>query len=462
MIRVFKHYVPYAVLLLGAIDFALLLFAAQAGWSLRLWQLAGQIDLDAVRMPNMLAFAVTLQTAMVAVGVYGVEAIQSVRFAVARMLVAVFLGIILLSLLFFVFPPVTFWRSSLLYAMWFGLALMIAIRIPLRGVLGGERFKRRILVLGAGPRAERIQALARRSGAGFCVVGFVGMNDTASAVTGSVNRLDLASLPDHLLRIGAGEVVLALEERRNALPLNDLLRIKTTGVHVHDFSSFLERETGRVDLDSLNPSWLIFSDGFSAGRRLSGIAKRLFDVTVSLAILLLTAPLVLAAALLVKLESRGPALFRQRRVGLYGETFNVIKIRSMRVDAEVGGKAVWAQKDDPRVTRIGRILRKLRIDELPQAWSVLKGEMSFVGPRPERPQFVADLEARLPYYAERHVVKPGITGWAQINYPYGASIEDSREKLEYDLYYAKNYSPFLDLLILLQTARVILWPEGAR
>jgi sugar transferase (PEP-CTERM system associated) len=462
VIRVFKHYVPYAVLLLGALDFALLLFAAQAGWSLRLWQLAGTVDLDAVRMPNMLAFAITLQAAMVAVGVYGVEAIQSVRFAVARMLVAVFLGILLLSLVFFVFPPVTFWRSSLLYAMWFGLVLMVAIRIPLRGVLGGERFKRRVLVLGAGPRAERIQALARRNGAGFCVVGFVGMNDGASAVAGSVNRLDLASLPDHLLRIGAGEVVLALEERRNALPLNDLLKIKTTGVHVHDFSSFLERETGRVDLDSLNPSWLIFSDGFSAGRRLSGIAKRGFDVVVSLAILLLTAPLVLISALLVKLESKGPALFRQRRVGLYGETFDVLKIRSMRIDAEVGGKAVWAQKDDPRVTRVGRVLRKLRIDELPQAWSVLKGEMSFVGPRPERPQFVADLEARLPYYAERHVVKPGITGWAQINYPYGASIEDSREKLEYDLYYAKNYSPFLDLLILLQTARVILWPEGAR
>ena len=164
----------------------------------------------------------------------------------------------------------------------------------------------------------------------------------------------------------------------------------------------------------------------------------------------------------MKLESRGPAFFRQRRVGLYGQVFDVLKIRSMRVDAEHGGKAVWAQKDDPRVTRVGRILRKLRIDELPQAWSVLKGEMSFVGPRPERPQFVADLEARLPYYTERHVVKPGITGWAQINYPYGASVEDAREKLEYDLYYAKNYTPFLDILILLQTARVILWPEGAR
>jgi sugar transferase (PEP-CTERM system associated) len=463
MIRVFKHYVPYAVLLLGAIDFALLMLAAQAGWSLRLWQLAAEFDPDAARIPNMLAFACTLQAAMVAVGVYGVPAIRSVRFAIARILVAVMLGIILLSLLFFVLPPVSFWRSSLLYAMWFGICALALVRMALRNTLGGERFRRRVLVLGAGARAERIEALAARPGAGFAVVGFVGMNDGPAVAKGAVvNRDAIASLPDHLLRLGAGEVVLALEERRNALPLNDLLRIKTTGVAVHDFSSFLERETGRVDLDSLNPSWLIFSDGFSAGQRLSSIAKRLFDVVVSLLILALTAPLILFTMLAVKLESRGPIFFRQRRVGLYGQPFDVLKIRSMRVDAEVGGKAVWAQKDDPRVTRVGRIIRKLRIDELPQAWGVLKGEMSFVGPRPERPQFVADLEARLPYYAERHVVKPGITGWAQINYPYGASIEDAREKLEYDLYYAKNYSPFLDLLILLQTARVVLWPEGAR
>ncbi len=219
---------------------------------------------------------------------------------------------------------------------------------------------------------------------------------------------------------------------------------------------------GRVDLDSLNPSWLIFSDGFSAGRRLSSWGKRLFDILASLLLLLLTWPLILLTAIAVKLESRGPAFYRQRRVGLYGETFEVIKLRSMRIDAEVGGKAVWAQKDDPRVTRIGAFIRKVRIDELPQCWSVLKGEMSFVGPRPERPQFVEDLEQKLPYYAERHMVKPGITGWAQINYPYGASIEDSRQKLEYDLFYAKNYSPFLDILILLQTLRVVLFPEGAR
>ncbi|MGZ8997365.1 MAG: TIGR03013 family XrtA/PEP-CTERM system glycosyltransferase [Allosphingosinicella sp.] len=462
MIRVFKHYVPYAVLLLGVVDFVLLLVAAEAGWMLRLWQVEGVLNAQAARIPNMLAFTITLQTAMVAVGVYGVEALQSTRFAVARLLVAVMLGIILLSLIFFLIPPVSFWRSSLLYATWLALAALSLVRILLHDLLGGDRFKRRVMVLGAGERALRIESLGRREGIGFAVVGFVSMNDGPIAVASAINRADIPSLPNHLLRLGASEVVLALEERRNALPLNDLLKIKTTGVHVHEFSSFLERETGRVDLDSLNPSWLIFSDGFSSGRRLSGIAKRLFDVVVSFFILVLTWPLILLTALAVKLESRGPAFYRQRRVGLYGQTFDVLKIRSMRIDAEVGGKAVWAQKDDPRVTKVGSFIRKVRIDELPQAWSVLKGEMSFVGPRPERPQFVADLESRLPYYAERHVVKPGITGWAQVNYPYGASVEDSREKLEFDLYYAKNYTPFLDILILLQTLRVILWPEGAR
>jgi sugar transferase (PEP-CTERM system associated) len=239
------------------------------------------------------------------------------------------------------------------------------------------------------------------------------------------------------------------------------LRVKTAGVHVNDFSSFMERETGRVDLDTLNPSWLIFSDGFSAGRVLSSVAKRAFDVLASGLLLLLTFPLIALFALLVKLDSRGPAFFRQTRIGLYGEPFEVVKLRSMRTDAEKDG-AQWAQKDDPRVTRLGKVIRTLRIDELPQAWSVLTGRMSFVGPRPEVPRFVDDLEDKLPFYAERHMVKPGITGWAQINYPYGASVEDARAKLEYDLYYAKNYTPFLDLLILLQTLRVIIWPEGVR
>jgi sugar transferase (PEP-CTERM system associated) len=261
--------------------------------------------------------------------------------------------------------------------------------------------------------------------------------------------------------LGASEVVLALEERRNALPLKDLLRIKTAGVHVNDFSSFMERETGRVDLDTLNPSWLIFSDGFSSSRMVSSIVKRLFDVLASGLLLLVTAPVIALFAVLVKLDSRGPAFFRQRRIGLYGEPFELIKLRSMCSDAEKDG-AKWAAKNDARITRVGKFIRKVRIDELPQAWSVLSGRMSFVGPRPEVPAFVDDLDDKLPFYAERHMVKPGITGWAQVNYPYGASVEDARAKLEYDLYYAKNYTPFLDLLILLQTLRVVLWPEGAR
>ncbi|HEX8480762.1 MAG TPA: TIGR03013 family XrtA/PEP-CTERM system glycosyltransferase [Allosphingosinicella sp.] len=462
MIRLFKHYVPHSVLLLGVIDFLLLLGAGEAGWLLRLWQIDGTADPNVQRVPHLLTFAVVLQLAMVGVGAYGVDALRSMRLAAARLVVAVSLGVLLLALVFFFFPALTFWRSNLLYAMGFALVLLFAARLIFGRALGNEAFKRRILVLGAGPRAARLEALARTEGAGFAIAGYVGMNDGGQAVPHAVNRGDIANLTAHVVRLRVTEVVLALEERRNALPLADLLRIKTTGVHVNEFSSFIERETGRVDLDSVNPSFLIFSDGFNSGRRLSAAGKRLFDIIVSGLILLVFAPLILLTALAVKLESKGPAFFRQRRVGLYGQSFELVKLRSMREDAEVGGKAVWAQKDDPRVTRVGSVIRKLRIDELPQAWTVLTGKMSLVGPRPERPQFVADLEARLPYYAERHVVKPGITGWAQINFPYGASVEDARQKLEYDLYYAKNYTPFLDLLILLQTVRVVLFPDGAR
>ncbi|HKT16134.1 MAG TPA: TIGR03013 family XrtA/PEP-CTERM system glycosyltransferase [Allosphingosinicella sp.] len=462
MIRLFKHYVPHTLLLLGLIDFAVLLIAAEAGWMLRIWQIGGDALPNGARLLQLITFAAMLQLAMIGVGAYGPEALRSLRFAAARLCVAVALGILFLSTLFFLVPAIAFWRSNLLYAMIFSLFGLMALRLMLGGTLGSEAFKRRVLILGAGPRAARVESLAARQGAGFIIVGYVGMNDGATAVPNAVNRADIANLAAYVVRLGASEVVLALEERRNALPLQDLLRVKTTGVHVNDLSSFLERETGRVDLDSVNPSWLIFSDGFSAGRRVSSAAKRLFDLAVSAILLLVSTPIILLTALLVKLESRGPAFFRQKRVGLFGQTFEMVKLRSMRQDAEVGGLAVWAQQDDPRITRIGSVIRKLRIDELPQVWSVLKGEMSFVGPRPERPQFVADLEARLPYYAERHMVKPGITGWAQINYPYGASIEDARHKLEYDLYYAKNYTPFLDLLILLQTIRVILWREGAR
>jgi len=462
MFRLFKHYIPKAVLLLALLDAMLLMMAAEAAWVLRAYQIGMTVEPLYERWIPMVSFALVVQLGMIGVGVYGTEALQSVRFALMRLLTAVSLGIILLATLYFVFPSVALWRSNLAYAMPLAVIGPMLLRIAFAAALGGEAFRRRILVLGAGSRAARIADLASSGSAGFIAVGFVAMTDETPAVPMAIHRTKIDSLADHVVALNAGEVVLALEERRNALPLDDLLRIKTTGVHVNEISSFLERETGRVDLATVNPSWFIFSDGFTAGQRLSKVAKRLFDIVASLLVLILMGPVVAVAAIIVKLDSVGPAFYRQRRVGLYGQPYNIFKLRSMRQDAEAGGKAIWAAEADPRITRIGRFLRMTRIDEIPQAWNVLKGEMSFVGPRPERPEFVQELEREIPYYAERHMVKPGLTGWAQINYPYGASIDDARCKLEYDLYYAKNYTPFLDVLILLQTLRVVLWPEGVR
>ena len=461
MIRLFKHYIPHAVLLLGLVDVLLLGAAADIAWRLRAGQIGMGIDDITTRARPLGAFTVLMLAAMIAVGVYRAEALRSVRFATARLLVAVSLGVIALAVCDWMIGGHHFWRSTLAYAMACAIGMLVASRLVIGMFLGTSAFRRRVLVLGAGARAQRLRELGEARDAGFVIVGYVGMSEGVAVVEEAIARTAIHNLKRHVENLGVSEVVLALEERRNALPLKDLLRIKTAGVHVNDFSSFLERETGRVDLDTVNPSWLIFSDGFSSGRMLSGVAKRAFDIAASCVLLVLTAPMIAAFAILVKLDSKGPAFFRQTRVGLFGQTFELIKLRSMRLDAEAAG-AQWAAMDDPRVTRVGRFIRKARIDELPQAWSVLKGEMSFVGPRPERPEFVAALEEQLSYYAERHMVKPGITGWAQVNYPYGASIEDSRHKLEYDLYYVKNYTPFLDLLILLQTLRVVLWNEGAR
>ena len=462
MIRLFKHYVPHTVLLLGLVDMILLIVSAELGWVVRAHQIGMVVEPIATRIAQLLTFAIALQVSLVAVGAYGVASFLSLRFAAARLAVALALGVIFLSFIFFLVPALTFWRSNLLYSTIIATVLLVTVRALLGKTLGGETFKRRIIVLGAGKRAAQILGLSEQPGINFVVAAFVSMGEADPVVATVTPRADIPNLAAYIVDQNASEVVLALDERRNALPMKDLLRVRTTGVQVSEISSFLERETGRIDLKSVNPSWLIFSDGFASSRMLSSVFKRAFDIIASGLLLIVTLPIILLTAIAIKLESKGPAFYRQRRVGLYNEGFDILKLRSMRQDAEVAGTAVWAAEDDPRITRVGRFIRKVRIDELPQTWTVLKGEMSFVGPRPERPQFVEQLEDQLPFYAERHMVKPGITGWAQINYPYGASIEDARHKLEYDLYYAKNYSPFLDLLILLQTLRVVLWPTGAR
>jgi sugar transferase (PEP-CTERM system associated) len=327
-----------------------------------------------------------------------------------------------------------------------------------------SRVKRRVLVLGTGTRAAKVDALERelkRTG-GFKVVGFIPTRDGHHFVDKARLLPDTGPLCAIARKYDVDEIVIGMRDRRGGgLPLDDVLACKLNGIDIIDLPSFFERETGHVQLQSLNPSWMIFSEGFgqSVWRDRS---KRIFDIAASSALLVATAPVILLAAALIVLESGRPILYRQERVGHAGKLFNVLKFRSMRQDAEKGGKPVWAAVNDDRVTRVGRVIRKLRIDELPQIFNVLRGDMSFVGPRPERPYFVEKLESQVPYYAFRHHVKPGITGWAQIRYPYGSSVEDAIEKVQYDLYYVKNHTMFLDLVILFQTAQVVLFGKGAR
>jgi sugar transferase (PEP-CTERM system associated) len=269
----------------------------------------------------------------------------------------------------------------------------------------------------------------------------------------------LSSLAD---RLQVDEIILAVRDRRGgALPVADLLDCKLKGIRVLELSSFFERENGHLQLDSLNASWMILGDGFHQGM-LRDTIKRMFDVVASLILLSVTLPFMILAALAIKFESTGPVFYRQERVGQHGRPFTIFKFRSMRADAEQDGKPRWAQANDDRTTRVGRFIRKTRIDELPQIFNVFMGDMSFVGPRPERPYFVAELNQQIPYYGVRHTIKPGITGWAQVRHEYGASVEDAIEKLQYDLYYVKNHSLFLDLMILFQTVQVVLWGKGAR
>ena len=322
---------------------------------------------------------------------------------------------------------------------------------------------RRILVLGAGQRAEQFLQLRRQADQrGFKLVRFMKMpGDAESELPQKRVRQMPRSLIEYCQRHEIDEIVIAQDDRRGKLPIRDLLECRLESIDITDVMNFLERETGKLNLTLVSPSWLIFENGFrrQLPRR---IAQRVFDVISSSAVLLLASPIMLVTAILIYLEDRRPIFYRQERVGKGNVRFNVLKFRSMRIDAEAEGKAVWAKQDDDRVTKVGRVIRKLRIDELPQLINVLAGHMSVVGPRPERPEFVEKLSEQIPYYLERHRIKPGITGWAQLCYPYGSSEKDAFEKLQYDLYYVKNRTLVFDFMILLQTAEVVLWQKGAR
>lgn len=351
------------------------------------------------------------------------------------------------------------------FALLFQIAGMVLIRHMLLGGTPVVGQIRRVLVVGSGREAQALaHDLLHNYGNVYRIVGFyptgAGEAQTVQLPAPVLDRT--VDLDDAVHREDADEVVVAVREQRGGvLPIRHLLECRIKGVPVLSLASFYERLKGEVPLDSLKASWLIYGSGFVQGK-LRTFIKRVFDILSAVALLLVLWPIMLVTALLIKLEDGGPVFFNQERVGRFGATFNVHKFRSMRVDAEKDGKAVWASSNDSRITRIGRIIRKTRIDELPQLINVLNGEMSMVGPRPERPTFVDMLEKDVPYYAIRHSVKPGVTGWAQVRYAYGASVEDSRRKLQFDLYYVKNHNFFLDLFVLFETIRVVLFGEGAR
>ncbi|MCL2790712.1 MAG: TIGR03013 family PEP-CTERM/XrtA system glycosyltransferase [Desulfobulbus sp.] len=378
-----------------------------------------------------------------------------------RMMQAFGVGCIILSFLYWLFPSIIistriFWGCYLIIC-----ASLLAWRSLYYLVLEKKWFAKDIILLGTGETAAKIVTeINHNPESGFAIRAVVGTTPAVFEHNGipAVQRLtDLAGDP-RLAQIE--RIVVALDNRRGTMPITDLLRFKVQGKIIEDGITFYEAITGKILAEKVNPAWLIFSEGFECSR-MTFLIKRLLDLFLAVIGLAVSLPASLLTALLIKLESPGPVLYRQERVGERGEVFSIIKFRSMRQDAEKNG-AVWASQNDSRVTRVGGFIRKVRIDEIPQMWNVIRGEMSFVGPRPERPIFVEQLVQKLPYYSLRHSVRPGITGWAQIYYPYGASEEDALRKLEYDLYYIKHQSIFIDLLVIFRTVKTVLFRKGSR
>ncbi|MHA7816414.1 MAG: TIGR03013 family XrtA/PEP-CTERM system glycosyltransferase [Pseudohaliea sp.] len=464
--RVFNHHVHVAYYWLAALD-ALLFFASfylatylyyQPGEGS--WQAQG----DSLILSAGL-FTGLLSLALFSMGLYQPRLREGPNGVVLRTLGAFALMTVAMTTIFYFVPMLHLWRGQLAFAAAISLVSCLTTRVVFTKTVELDAFKRRVLVLGSGRTAQQVVDRMRRKSdrRGFRIHGFARLGGEETVVdSGKVFTLE-QPLSDYVRENEIQQVVVALDERRDFLPGEELMRCRTLGVDVVDVLDFFEQEASKILVDHAYPEWFIFSHGFRNGS-VYGVLKRSFDIAASFFLLAIAWPFMLVTVIAIWLEDGfgAPTIFRQRRVGLNGRIFEVYKFRSMTVDAEGDGKARWATPNDARVTRVGEVIRKLRIDELPQIINVLAGDMAFVGPRPERPEFVRELAAQIPYFEKRHCVKPGITGWAQLNYPYGASVSDARHKLEFDLYYVKNQSLFLDFLVLLQTAEVILFGKGAR
>jgi len=464
-VRLFGHHIPASIALLAILEVGSVFFALIAAKFLRFHLNPHAIDYGegSIWARGLLFTGATFACTM-AFGLYSARQRARTIGILFRVIAAAGAGVAVTGMGFYLIPHLYIGRIELAIAGLLAIAMLLLMRLGFSRFVDDASFKRRVLVYGTGRYAAPIAGLRRRSDQrGFTVVGFVRPPGDEILVPSERVLHSDGRLLGLCERLEVDEIIVAMDERRNSLPIRELLDCRLAGIDVTELITFLERETGRVRIDVLNPSWLIFGEGFKRGSvRLQG--SRALDLLAASALFFLTCPLMLVTALAIKLEDgwRAPLFYQQERVGFAGRIFKLSKFRSMRVDAEAAGQALWAQKNDSRVTRVGAVIRKLRIDELPQILNVLKGEMGLVGPRPERPQFVQQLTEKIPYYVERLSVKPGITGWAQLCYPYGASEQDALEKLQYDLYYIKNGNLLFDIAILVQTAEVVLMGKGAR
>jgi len=423
----------------------------------------GQVALGSIHL-NAAVVAIVLLTSLLSMGLYNFHQRLYFREVLARVTVGIALGALAIAAIYFVFPTVSLPRNFISVAFLLALVTILVARLYFFHNVDTNVFRRRTLIYGAGERARGIADLRRRADRrGFNVVGSIPANGDLEISQGNGTLFHEPSLISLTKELAIDEIVIAMDDRRGNLPLRELLDCKLTGVNVIDIVEFLERESEKVRIDLVNPSWLVFSPGFRT-TKIRSIGKRFVDFLLSFVALLFVWPVMLMVAFVIKCEDgiRAPVFYGQIRVGQFSENFKILKFRSMRQDAESKSGAVWAEKNDSRITRIGRFLRAARLDELPQLINVLRGEMSLVGPRPERPEFVEKLAESIPYYLERHTAKPGITGWAQLRYSYGASEEDTIQKLQYDLFYVKNQSLVMDITIMLQTLEVVIWGKGAR
>ncbi len=462
MIRIFKHYISSAYLGLMIGEWLIFFLAMYLGSDIRFFTVTSWYS-DTDIIEASVIFSLTLTLSCVGLGLYRRSLDWEDYNLVLRVCISFLVGGIITISVYYLFPQYFIARSVFVYALFFAFFGMMCSRYLFYHYVNLDKIQRRVLVLGAGEKAKQLNKVnSQYVHKGFRIVGFVDIGEEKSAVDENLLMANTQSLAHIVTDYQIDEIVIAMDDRRNAMPLKGLLDCKALGVQIMDLLCFYEREQGLIYLDGLTLSWFLFSDGFDfSGFRT--VIKRTVDIVASLGLLVITWPFMLLTALAIMLESgvKAPIFYRQVRVGEESKLFGVLKFRSMRTDAEKNG-AQWAQKNDDRITQVGRFIRKCRIDELPQIFNVLKGDMSFVGPRPERPEFVAGFEERIPFYAERHRIKPGITGWAQLCYPYGANEQDTINKLEYDLYYVKNSSLFLDISIILGTIEVILWGRGAR